>query len=86
MTREVYEALKPRLVVTFTRLGVATVDFDNSGLNDGFRCFDDGYIDLIKVELRSRRFSLWNAAQRVRRIIRKFAPDCDARLIANPWK
>ena len=86
MTREVYEALKERLVVTFPRIDTAVVHFDNSGLNEGLRCFDEGYIDMIRVELRSKRFSLWNAAQRVHRIVRQFAPDCDARLIANPWK
>lgn len=86
MRREVYEALKTRLTVKFVRIGVATIEFDNEGLNDGFSCFDEGYIDMIKVELRSRRFSLWNAAQRVHQIIRRFAPDCDARLIDNPWK
>ncbi len=86
MRREVYEALKKRLTVKFVRIGVATIEFDNEGLNDGFSCFDEGYIDQVVVQFGFVRFNLWNAAQRVHRIIRRFAPDCDARLIANPWK
>lgn len=84
MKRDVYEALKTRLTVKFVRIGVATIEFDNEGLNVGISCFDDGYIDQVVVQFGFVRFNLWNAAQRVHSVLRRLAPGSDSRLVANP--
>ena len=80
MKREVYEALKERMAASNPELGVWGWEFDNIGLNVGYGCFDEGYIDIIHQNMRTK--NVWNASQRLYKHLLAMCPDIDARLLA----
>ena len=87
MKKEVYEALKTRIVVTVKQQDMWHWSFNNEGLNEGISCFDERYIDSMCQDMKMKRANLWNIAERVYGFLRAFRhEDIDDRLLANPLK